>query len=201
MVTIKTSDRGATRDRPVSVGACRRRAHGEVLYTLAAPATGLQPVWRVTGASQPVTPMDSPDDPADDGSITTLRVVWLDSPSGRRAFALDHPYIELVYTPLIGASAVLFLRRIMLLSPDDDEIDVDSVAMARELGLRSRDDRPLGRKSPFVKSLYRLEHHQLARWLGPHRLGVYRQAPALADAFLPNLPESARRIHLRYIQT
>lgn len=35
--------------------------------------------------------------------------------------------------------------------------------------------------------------------MGPRRLGVYRQPPALADAFLSSLPESARRIHLRYL--
>jgi len=145
--------------------------------------------------------MISPDDFSEDGSITTLQVVWLKLPEGRRAFPLDHAYVELVYTPLVGASAVLLLRRLALLDHDDEPIDLDCVVLARELGMRSRDDRPLGRNSPFMKSLHRLEHHQLARWLGPRRLGVYRQAPSLPDAHVPNLPESARRIHLRYLRT
>lgn len=94
--------------------------------------------------------MTSPDDLSDDGSITTLQVVWIKSPKGGRAFSLGHAYVELVYTPLVGASAVLFLRTLALLARDDDAIDVDCVVLARELGLRSRDDRPLGRNLLFV---------------------------------------------------
>jgi len=139
--------------------------------------------------------------PVDDGSLSRLKVIWLQVATEHRSFPLDHAYVELVYTPLVGASAVMFLRRLALLAHDDEPIDVDCVLLARELGMRSRDDRPLGRNSPFMKSLHRLEHHQLARWLGPRRLGVYRQAPSLPDAHVPNLPESARRIHLRYLRT
>lgn len=145
--------------------------------------------------------MTSRDELAADDSITTLQVIWLEPPPGQRGFPLDHPYVELVYTPLVGASAVLFLRRIVLLARSDSGLEVDGAILARELGLRFRDDRPLGRNSPFVKALSRLEHYHLARWLGPHRLGVYRRAGAVADEHLGRLPESARRIHDRYLQT
>jgi hypothetical protein len=145
--------------------------------------------------------MASSDDLTDDGSIASLRIVWMEPPTGLRLFPLDHPYIELVYTPLVGASAVLFLRRIALLANDSSGIDLDAIVLSRELGLRAGADRRLGRNSPFVKALRRLEHHRLARWLAHDRLGVYRQVPALADEHLPGLPESARRVHQRYIRT
>lgn len=144
--------------------------------------------------------MHPPDDLPADESTSKLRLQWVDPPSGRPLFPLDHPYIELVYTPLLGASAILFLRRLALLSRDEAEIDVDAVSIARELGMRSQSDRPLGRNSPFMRTLNRLERHQLAQWLGPHLLGVCRQAPTVSDRYLPALPESARRIHVHFLQ-
>lgn len=128
-----------------------------------------------------MTPYGSPDDLTDDGAITTLRIVGLDPLIGQPNFPLDHPYVELVYTPLLGASAVLFLRRIALLIDTDRAVDLDATLLASELGLRARDDRPLGRNSPFVKALHRITRSGLARWLGQDRLGIYRRAPALTD--------------------
>lgn len=144
--------------------------------------------------------MAAPDERTDDDSVTELRIVWLEASPGRPTFALDHPYVELVYTPLVGATAVLFLRRIALLADSENQLDLDAVALARELGLRAGDKRPLGRHSPLLRALRRLEHHQLARQLDPNRLGVYRLVPAVADVYLPGLPESARRVHLRYTE-
>lgn len=146
-----------------------------------------------------MTPYGSPDDLTDDGAITTLRIVGLDPLIGQPNFPLDHPYVELVYTPLLGASAVLFLRRIALLIDTDRAVDLDATLLASELGLRARDDRPLGRNSPFVKALHRITRSGLARWLGQDRLGIYRRAPALTDDRLRGIPQSTRRIHHRYL--
>lgn len=132
---------------------------------------------------------------------TQIEIVWVEPLAGPPSFPLDHPYVELVYAPLVGASAVLFLRRVALLARDSEAIVIDSAVMASELGLRTRDARAPGRNSPFVKALNRLEHFRLARWLHPRQLGVYRQAPALADEHLASLPASARRVHHRFLET
>lgn len=144
--------------------------------------------------------MDDLERTADDGSMATLRVVWLETHAASPAFPLEHPYVELVYTPLVGAVAVLFLRRIALLGGEVDAVDLDAVVTASELGLRASNDGGLGRNSPFVKMLHRLERCGLARWLDAQELGVFRQAPALADRLVAGLPESARSIHRRYLQ-
>lgn len=97
-------------------------------------------------------PADSPHTPGGSGSISDFQIVWLDPPTDQPTFPLDHPYVELVYTPLVGASAVLFLRRVALLDRGDAVIEVDGVVLASELGLRSRDSRSLGSNSPFCGS-------------------------------------------------
>lgn len=131
--------------------------------------------------------------------VTQLEIVWLDPPDPERSFPLDHAYVELVYAPLIGASAVLFLRRVALLASGSTTIVVDPAVMANELGVRSRSGAAIGKNSPFVKALHRLERYQLALWLSRSRLGIYRRAPSLAAEHRPKLPVSARRAHDRYV--
>lgn len=140
--------------------------------------------------------------PGEPGSeITFLRLTPVNAPAGP-SFALDHPYIELVYAPLIGASAVLFLRRAALLLRDGaEDIDIDPVVLAREIGLRSNSERPLGGRSPLMGVFRRLQHSRLIKWTEPNRIDIYREVPPVSARDLVKLPESARRLHERYVRT
>lgn len=139
-------------------------------------------------------------EPPDSGALTQLEIVWMEPPAALRSFPLDHPYVELVYAPLVGASAVLFVRRIALLAIGRDSVVVDRAVIASELGLRSRTDGEVGRNSPLIKALNRLTHYRLARWFRADRFGVYQQAPAVAGEDLARLPASTRQVHARYLQ-
>lgn len=128
-----------------------------------------------------------------------LRFTRLDQPcTGQVGFALDHPYVEFVYTPLLGPTAVALLRRIgLLLSADRTDVEVDAVTLSNELGIRASHTEALGNRSPLMKSLTRLTRRRLAEQIGTRHYGIYQEVPALGPDDLHRVPESARAIHHR----
>lgn len=152
---------------------------------------------RVTFVSPPAAEKDRSGTP---GPNHRLRVHALPSPEV--GFPLDHPYLELVYTPLIGPSAVLLARALgRATTASDGPVTIDLPILARDLGLRARADDPLGRTSPVRRSIERLVHTRIARWLGDDNLGVVIRVSPLSAATLDKLPRTASDAHEALVKT
>lgn len=135
----------------------------------------------------------------DDGSA--LRLTPLAPTGGRRCFPLDHPYVEFVYLPLVGAGAVAFLRRVGSLFDDPTtSVEVDAATLASELGLRSASPDPVGERSPLMRIVARLNRQGLTTRMGPRHFGIYRAVPAVTPRELTRLPESAISAHEQFME-
>ncbi len=89
-----------------------------------------------------------------------------------------HPYLEVVYGPILGPTAVLVARNLgRRLAAATGPITVSVVAIALELGLRPSHDEPLGKHSHVHHAIDRLEHTRLVRWLAHHHLVVQTEVP------------------------
>lgn len=138
--------------------------------------------------------MERPPTIPDDGAW--LRLTPLDPPAGRCCFPLDHPYLDFVYLPLIGAGAVALLRRVgYLLGDSTVSVQVDAATLALELGLRATRDGPVGERSPLMRIVTRLNRQGLTTRMGHRHFGVYREVPTVTPRELTRLPESAVRAH------
>ena len=67
---------------------------------------------------------------------------------GRALFRTHHPYVELVYSSIVGPAAVQVARHLgHRLADETGPIEVNLAAFAQDLGLRSSSDKPLGKRS------------------------------------------------------
>ncbi len=117
------------------------------------------------------------------------------------SFHLTHPYFEIVYAPTLGPSAVLLGRYLgrVLAAHDNETILVCPAALSREVGMRSNSDDPLGARSLLRRSIERLEHDRIVRWLEPQHLGVVTSVPAVSERVRDKLPAAARRTHDHFV--
>jgi hypothetical protein len=109
-------------------------------------------------------------------------------------------YLEVVYGPLIGPTAVLLARNLdRRLFNEPQPVVVSATSLALELGLRSSRTEPLGRRSHLRQAIERLIHVQIASWLAPNHLGLSAIVlPATAQA-LAKVPELVVASHHRYL--
>lgn len=125
-----------------------------------------------------------------------LVVPWID-PAMRHGFDLQHPYVELCWTPVLGPTATLAARRLDLLLRDEPRgVDVDVPDLGRQLGVSPHGR--AGRWSPIVRALERLERYGFARW-DPHtdRFALRQTVAAVSPRLLERLPETTVRLHHR----
>jgi hypothetical protein len=114
----------------------------------------------------------------------------------RASFPVTHPYLELVYMPLLGPTAVSLMRRLdWLVSSAEGPTTVETAALAAELGLKRGCEVRPGARSPVWRGVNRLAHAHLVRWLGPEDLGVCGKVPALSAPRVASLPPAAQRAH------
>jgi hypothetical protein len=112
------------------------------------------------------------------------------------AFPLDHVYFEIVYTPLLGPTAVLLARAMSRhLDAAGGPTTVCPVELALEVGIRASSTDPLGKKSHLVHSIDRLVHDRIASRLGDRVLGVRVAIPPLNAEAAAKLPAPARHAH------
>lgn len=138
---------------------------------------------------------------ADGASPDALRLTPMRCASAP-SFALTHPYLELVYGPILGPAAVLVARNLgRRLAAATGPITVSVVAIALELGLRASHDEPLGKHSHLRHAIDRLEHNHLVQWLAHDHLAVRIEVPVANEHMLTRLPESAAEAHHRYLAT
>src|SRR5688500_366759 len=109
----------------------------------------------------------------------------------RAGFALDDPYLERCWLPVLGPTSVLLLRRMPILWQRDPAIGVpvDELAVALGLGAGT------GRHSPVWRTIDRLARFNFAYRVSDNQVDVYTEAPPLNARHLASLPPTVRQAH------
>lgn len=116
------------------------------------------------------------------------------------AFPLAHDYFEIVYTPLVGPTAVLLARAMARhLDAAGGPTTVCPIELALEVGIRASSTDPLGKKSHLVHAIDRLAHDHIVVRLGDRILGLREAIPPLSARALAKLPTPAREAHVRLL--
>jgi hypothetical protein len=137
-----------------------------------------------------------PPRPSDGDALRLLPLI----PTSEPAFPLLHPYVEVVYAPLLGPTAVLLARSLgRHLMASRGPAMVSPVVLALALGLRATQDHPLGKRAALRHALDRLEHAHLVDWLNDTDLGVRTGVPAVSEQTLNKLPPPAKSAHQHFL--
>lgn len=124
-----------------------------------------------------------------------LRLRPLPAPSDP-AFPLGHDYFEIVYTPLVGPTAVLLARAMARhIDAAGGPTTVCPAELALEVGIRASSTDPLGKKSHLVHAIDRLVHTHVISRLGDRVLGVREAIPPVSDRTAEKLPGIVRDLH------
>lgn len=124
-------------------------------------------------------------------AIVTV-TAWDDQLVEAHGFGPRHPYVEGVWTCVLGPSAVLCYRRIgPLVELGLGDIEVDVVDLAVSLGLGEG----TGRHAAITRTLERLVSFGVARWLPDGRYAIRRALAPLPEYRARRLSLSARRFH------
>jgi len=119
-------------------------------------------------------------------------VAWRDPVIDRLGFDPRSVYVEQFWLPILGPTAVWFLRRVASeLDVAEDGFVVAREEMSRSLGLGAR----MGKNAPFSRAVTRCISFQMARRHGPHALAVRRNLPPLAQRNLIRLTSKLQRAH------
>ena len=102
----------------------------------------------------------------------------------RAGFPLDHPYIEQCWTPVLGPSSVLLLRRMPWLWREATPAQVDIGELGAQLGLGRGD----GRHSPIGRTMERIVRFRFANWSAPGALDVFTEVAPLPQRHLDRVP-------------
>ena len=115
-------------------------------------------------------------------------------------FPLEHDYFEIVYTPLVGPTAVLLARAMARhLDAAGGPTTVCPIELAQEIGLRASSAKPLGKKSHLVHAIDRLAHDHIVSRLEDRILGVRVAIPPVSAQTLAKLPVTVRDAHRRLV--
>jgi hypothetical protein len=106
-------------------------------------------------------------------------------------FRLDDPYVEHVWTSILGPSAVLMLRRVPVLWQERQPATVDVAEFGRSIGLL--------RPQVVQRSIDRLVRFGMARWLPSGDLVVPTRVAPLSTRLLDRVPPVTRAAHDRLL--
>jgi hypothetical protein len=115
------------------------------------------------------------------------------APVRRLGFPLDHPYLEQVWTPIIGPSSVLLLRRCAWLWRDAMPAQVRTEELAAQLGL----GKGTGRSSPIWHTVERVVRFGFAATPEPAEIQIYTEVPPVRR--LERLPRWSLEQHERLL--
>lgn len=116
------------------------------------------------------------------------------------SFPVLHDYFEVVYSSLLGPTSVLLARSLARhVAMAGGPVTIYPVDLAKQLGLRSSYDDPIGKHSILAKAIERLAHHRLVKQFGPDTLGVVVHVPPLTNGALGKLPDSIRLAHQGFV--
>jgi hypothetical protein len=120
-----------------------------------------------------------------------------DSPVRQAGFPLDHPYLEHCWTPVLGPSSVLLLRRCPWLWREATPTCVSTEELAGQLGL----GRGTGGSSPVWHTVQRVVRFRFAVMPAPGELHVYTEVPPVPARQLDRLPTWCQAEHERLLGT
>lgn len=109
----------------------------------------------------------------------------------RAGFPLEHPYVEQCWTPILGPSSVLLLRRAAYLWRAQTPAQVDPQDLARQIGIGYAG----GLQSTLSRTVQRLVRFRFAEWSDQTSLGIYSEARPLQGRELRRLPDWCARQH------
>ena len=133
--------------------------------------------------------------PENQAAAGGIELSALPAPSGP-AFLADAPYVEIVYGPLVGPTAVLLLRNLARrVATREAPIRVDLPELAAELGIASGVREVVGRRSRLRRAIERLARVRLVVWIDDSHLGVHTLVPPASSEALLQVPGSARAAH------
>ena len=117
------------------------------------------------------------------------------APVRQAGFPLDHPYLEHCWTPVIGPSSVLLLRRCPWLWREAAPAQIRTEDLARQLGLGTG----TGRNSPMWHTIERVIRFRFAAMATPGEVRVYTEVPPVPTRQLDRLPSWCRQEHERLL--
>lgn len=122
-------------------------------------------------------------------------VAWKDELVDAKGFAVNDPYVEMFWLPILGPTATWLLRRLAAgLEHDMNGYSVDMEDLARGIGVAYS----TGRHNPFARALHRCVMFGVAQQLAilPERtFAVRTHIPVLPTRHLTRLPEPLRVAH------
>ena len=114
----------------------------------------------------------------------------------RFGFPLDHPYVEHCWTPSLGPTSVLLMRRVASLWQERTPAVVPTSDLGRMLGVGPG----TGRQGALWRTLERIVRLRFGAWTGePGELALYSEVPPLLDRQLHRVPAPTRRAHERLL--
>lgn len=116
-------------------------------------------------------------------------------PVRQAGFPLDHPYLEHCWTPVIGPSSTLLLRRCAWLWREATPACVPVEELAGQLGL----GKGTGKNSPIRHTIERVVRFRFAAMPSPAELHVYTEVPPVPARQLERLPGWCRDQHERLL--
>jgi hypothetical protein len=102
----------------------------------------------------------------------------------RAGFSLDHAYLEQCWTPVLGPSSVLLLRRMTALWREAAPATVDVAELGAQLGLGHGGSK----HSPIARTIERVVRFRFASWSAPGVLDVYTEVSPLPPRQLERVP-------------
>jgi len=117
---------------------------------------------------------------------------------GRGSFPVSHRYVEILWTPLLGPTQVILLRRLAEVA-ESEAGRVNPAELAVAIGALPRGDGRVGRRSPLDKAIARLARFRMAAWRPRCTLAVATRVPVLGERDLRRLPDSLRDLHNRFV--
>ena len=133
--------------------------------------------------------------------MTTPRVLevhpvrhWL-AQVRQAGFPLDHPYLEQCWTPVLGPTSVLLLRRCNALWADATPARVPVAQLSGQLGL----GRGTAPSSHIWRTVRRLVDNGFALDAAPGELHVYTEVPPVPARLLARTPAWCRQAHDRLL--
>lgn len=126
-------------------------------------------------------------------------VPWRDSLVEQDGYAIDDPYIEMFWLPVLGPTATWLIRRLAGgLQHQPEGYTVDIADLARGIGVNYTP----GRHNPFARALSRCTMFGAAQQIAvqPHRtIAVRSVLPQLPVRHLSRLPHPLRVAHHDWI--
>lgn len=149
---------------------------------------------RLAGPDPPIGAASTPGSGTLPPTLTIVPWTTLPADPTLPRFPVSHRYVEVLWTPLLGPTQVMLLRRLSeIASPAGSEVEVADLAVA--IGSRTRSASPAGSNSAVARAIERLARFRFVYRPSPTTLAVVTDVPPLSERDLQRLPHHFRELH------